>query len=78
MEHVLIVLIRFPIVPHVMLKPEHHAVNVIQIISLKRLRNVQPVQANHNVQHVHRQPINVRNAIPDIIPVEQDVLHVQQ
>ena len=78
MEPVPIVLIRLPIVLHVMLKPEHHAVNVIQIISLKRLRNVHYVQVSRSVKHVLKHQMHVRNVIMAIIQVEQDVLHVQQ
>ena len=61
MEHVPIVRIRFPIVPHVMLRPEHHVVNVIRIISLNQQRNVQPVQVRRIVKPVRKQLINVRN-----------------
>ena len=61
MEHVPIVRIRFPIVPHVMLRPEHHVVNVIRIISLNQQRNVQHVQVRLIVQHVHKHQMHVRN-----------------
>ena len=73
MERVPIVRIQLPIVTHVIRKPEPHAVNVMQIISLKRLRNVHYVQVSRSVKHVHKQLINARNVNLEIIRVEQNV-----
>ena len=78
MERVPIVRIQLPIVTHVMKRQEPHVVNVMQIISLKCLRNVHYVQVSRSVKHVHRHRMHVRNVIMAIIQVEQDVLHVHQ
>ena len=61
MEPVPIVRIQFPIVKHVMLRPEPHVVNVMQIISLNPQRSVQHVQVRQIVRHVHRHRMHVRN-----------------
>ena len=73
MERVPIVRIRLPIVQHVMQRPEHHVVNVIRIISLKRLRNVQLARVRRIVKPVPKQLINALNVNQEIIRVEQDV-----
>ena len=78
MEHVPIVRIRLPIVPHVMQRQEPHVVNVIRIISLKQQRNVQHVQVRPTVQHVHRHQIRVLNVHQVIIQMDRNVIHVHQ
>ena len=77
MEHVQHVQGKWPNVQHVLVM-EVNARNAIQSISLNQQRNVQPVQARRIVKPVRKQLINVRNVNQEIIPVEQDVLHVQR
>ena len=59
MELVPIVRIQLPIVLHVMLKQEHHVVNVMKIISLNQQRSAQHVQRRQIVQHVHKHQMHV-------------------
>ena len=70
MEPVPIVQIQFPIVQYVMLKQEPHVVNVMQIISLKRLQNVQLVQVRPIAQHVLRHQMHVQHVKQEVIQME--------